>query len=243
MLELRPNQPKGCIEFSASGKVTAQDYRMVLIPAVEVLAARGDNIRMLAHYGPTFEGFDLGAMVDDAKLGLRHWSGFERIAVVTDVKWLRHLISGLGFALPCPVKVFSNAELESARLYLREALGTVHLQFDDDHDRVTVQLVGKLEPAAYAGIEAEMDRWLSDRDSMRLLLDLREFDGWQGLSALHRHLGIVRDYRKLPKRVAVVGDAAWQDLGARLMAQFLNAEVKYFPSPAFGDATRWVESD
>ncbi|MCA8982105.1 MAG: STAS/SEC14 domain-containing protein [Planctomycetes bacterium] len=242
MIELRPNQPEGIVEFEASGKVTGEDYDTVLVPAIELAAQRGDGIRLLAHYGPRFEGYDLGGVIGDTKLGLRHWSGFERVAVVTDVKWLRHLVAGIGFALPCPLRVFSDAELESARLFLREALGTVHLHFDDAHDRVTVQLIGKLEPSAYAGVEDDMDRWLSQRDRMRLLIDLREFDGWQGIGALHQHFGIVRDYRRIPERVAVVGDAAWQDLGARLMSQFLKAEVKYFPTAAFSDATRWVDA-
>lgn len=242
MIELHPNQPDGIIEFSATGKVTADDYASILMPAVELAAARGDGIRLLAHYGPAFEGYELGAMIDDAKLGLRHWSGFERVAVVTDVRWLKHLVTGLGFALPYPVRVFPNDQLEQARLFLREALGTIHLQFDDAHDRVTVQLIGKLEPSAYARVDADLERWLDGREHMRLVLDLREFDGWQGIGALHQHLGLVRDHRKLPSRVAVVGDAAWQDIAARLMSQFVRAEVKYFPSPAFGDATRWVEA-
>lgn len=242
MIELRPDQPDGIIEFSAIGKVTADDYRTVLMPAIDALVARGDGIRLLAHYGPAFEGYDLGAMVGDAKLGIRHWSGFERLSVVTDVKWLRHLVTGFSFALPCPVKLFANDEIETARLFLREALGTIHLKFDDERDMVTAQLVGKLEPSAYHGVDAELDRWLDGRTRMRLLMDLREFDGWQGLGAMHQHLNLVRDHRKFAERVAVVGDAAWQDLGARLLSQFTKAEAQFFPSPAFRDASEWVAS-
>lgn len=240
MIEITRDADEAVLEFTASGTVRAADYQDVLVPAVEEALAEWGRIRLLARFGPDFERYDLGAIVDDAKLGLRHWRGFERAAVVTDVAWLRHLVGGIGFAMPCPVQVFRDARLEEARRWLRESLGSIRLDFDDAADTVTLQLLGKLEPSAYDGVEAELDRWLADRDRMRLLLDLREFDGWQGLGALGEHLGIVREYRRRPERVAIVGDAAWQRLAAGVMGRFIRADVRYFPSKAFDEASGWV---
>lgn len=240
MIQIHPNQPEGIVEFSASGKVTAADYESELMPAIEAALQQNDGVRVLAHFGPAFEGYDLGGMIDDAKLGLRHWRGFERIALVTDVKWMRHAVAGFGVAIPCPIKTFSNDDIESARLFLRESLGTVHLKFDDAANTVTIRLIGKLEPQAYRGVEAELDGWIDGRNRIRLLMDLREFDGWQGLGAMGEHLAIVRDHRRLPERVAIVGDSMLQKVAARIMTRFLRAEVRYFESTAIEQAGTWV---
>ena len=240
MIEITRDPERAVLELSARGTVRSADYQDVLVPAVEEALAEWGRIRLLARFGPDFERYDLGAVIDDAKLGLRHWRGFERVAVVTDVGWLRHLVGGIGFLMPCPVQVFRDARLEDARRWLRESLGSIRLDFDDAADTVTVRLLGKLEPSAYSGVDAELDRWLSGRDRMRLLLDLREFDGWQGLGALGEHLGIVREYARRPERVAIVGDAAWQRLAAGVMGRFVRAEVCYFPSGSFEEASAWV---
>ena len=43
---------------------------------------------------------------------------WERIAVVTDVDWIRTATKAFGFAMPGEVRVFSNAELGAARDWL-----------------------------------------------------------------------------------------------------------------------------
>ena len=39
-----------------------------------------------------FVGFDVAAMWDDTKLGLKHLGGWERQTVVTNIEWLRAAI-------------------------------------------------------------------------------------------------------------------------------------------------------
>jgi hypothetical protein len=45
-------------------------------------------------------------------------AAWERIAVVTDVDWIRMATKAFGFAMPGEVRVFSNAELGAARDWL-----------------------------------------------------------------------------------------------------------------------------
>jgi len=240
MIEVIPGQPDNILEFRASGKVTGGDYEKVVFPAIEEALYRTERVRVLFELDESFTGYDFAGLVDDTKLGLRHWTGFERIALVSAKGWLRDLVRGIGFALPCPVRTFQPSQLDEARRWLRESIGSIHLGFDESADLVTVALLGKLEPSAYDDIDEELDGWLSKRDRMRLLLDLRRFDGWQGLAAIGQHLSLVSEYRKRPERVAVVGDAAWQRLAARIMKRFVNAEVRYFAADAFASAESWV---
>lgn len=120
MIERIEDLPDGVIGFEVSGKVSAKDYETVLIPAVEAAAAHGKPMRLLYCIGPGFEGYDMGAMWEDAKVGLRHLAQWQRIAVVTDVVWIRGAMKAFGFALPAELRVFDNAALEQARRWLGE---------------------------------------------------------------------------------------------------------------------------
>lgn len=114
MIKAIPDLPDNALGFSAEGTVTAQDYESTIIPAVEALFARYDKVRCLYHIGENFAGFDAGAMWDDAKIGLKHFRGWEKIALVSDVEWIRTTIRLFGIAIPGQVRLFENRELEEA---------------------------------------------------------------------------------------------------------------------------------
>ncbi len=118
MLKQIPKLPRGTIGFSASGQVTAKDYATVLMPAVEAALKKRKKIRFLYHLGPKFTGFSAAAMWEDAKVGLSHIGAWERIAVVTDVDWIRLAVLAFGFALPGAIKVFPNRQLAAAKRWL-----------------------------------------------------------------------------------------------------------------------------
>lgn len=118
MLKPIPKLPRGTIGFTATDQVTAKDYESVLMPAVEAALKKRKKIRFLYHLGPKFSGFSAGAMWDDAKIGLGHIGSWERIAVVTDVDWIRLAIRAFAFALPGEIKVFPNRQLAAAKRWL-----------------------------------------------------------------------------------------------------------------------------
>ena len=81
---------------------------------------------------------------------------------------------------------------------------------------------------------------MSHAEHVRLLLDLREFEGWSGLSALGNHLSLVRDHYRVPERIAIVGDKAWQTMAEKIMSRFVNARTKFFDSGDYNGAVAWV---
>jgi SpoIIAA-like len=120
MVEKIPNLPDNVLGFTAKGTVTANDYESVIIPAVEALFSRHHKVRFLYHLGEDFSGFEFAAMWDDTKLGLRHLKGWERMAVVSDVEWIRGAIRVFGLAIPGHVRVFHNSELSEATRWISE---------------------------------------------------------------------------------------------------------------------------
>ncbi|MCB1313381.1 MAG: STAS/SEC14 domain-containing protein [Sedimentitalea sp.] len=239
MIEVTPGRAEASIDVRMTGKLTAKDYEDVLAPALQAALETHDRVKVLVQIGPGFDGFEAGALWSDAKLGLSHWRGFDRVAVVTDVDWIEHTMKIFGFAMPCPVRVFDLDEVDEARRWLGESLGSIHLA-EAGGDVLQVQMIGKLDSAAYARAEERLDAFIRDHDSLKLLLDLREFDGWQGLSALGDHFSLVREHYRIPSKVAVVGDAAWQKLAERILSRFVKAETRYFDEDDFADATAWI---
>jgi hypothetical protein len=118
MIEQLTDLPAGVLGFSAHGKVTAADYKNVIMPDIEAAFALNPKLRVLFHLGEDFTGFEAGAMWDDLNLGLRHLSGWERSALVTDVPWLRATVRLFGFAFPGEFRLFGNAELDEARRWI-----------------------------------------------------------------------------------------------------------------------------
>lgn len=239
MIVQNPDRPEGTLEFTVSGRVTGADYDTVLVPAIEKALAEHDRIRILVQFADDFAGYSLEAAWDDTKLGLRHWRGFDRAAVVADDHLVRMTMKAFSFAFPCPFRTFASGELEEARLWLAEDLGTIHLR-ELGGNGLAVQLIGQVDSAAYDRASDEIDAFIGQHGRIRLLVDLREFDGWQGLSALAEHLSLVRDHHRAPEKVAVVGAAAWQHLAQQIIGQFLNAETKYFQGADMAGVERWL---
>ena len=114
MITLLPDLPAPVVGLLASGQVTAHDYDSVVIPAIESRLQARQSVRVLYQLGPAFTGFTAGAMWDDAKLGLMHLKAWESIAIVTDSDWVRSAIRLFRFAIPCPLRLFSNAQFAEA---------------------------------------------------------------------------------------------------------------------------------
>ena len=118
MVEQISGLPDNVLGFTAKGTVTANDYESVIIPAVEALFTHHSKIRFLYHLGDEFSGFEAAAVWDDTKLGLTHFSGWERMAVVSDVEWIRAAIKIFGLAIPGQVRVYHNSELAEAKRWI-----------------------------------------------------------------------------------------------------------------------------
>jgi hypothetical protein len=118
MIERIPGLPDDVLGFTAKGTVTAKDYESVIIPAVEALFSRRSKVRFLYHLGAEFSGFEAAAVWDDTKLGLKHLGGWEKMAVVSDVEWIRAAIKVFGLAIPGHVRVFHDRELSDAMRWI-----------------------------------------------------------------------------------------------------------------------------
>ncbi|MBT8440959.1 MAG: STAS/SEC14 domain-containing protein [Gammaproteobacteria bacterium] len=112
--------PDNIVAVQAEGQVTGEDYSGTLVPAVERTLARHDKVRFLYQIGPDFKRFTTTALWEDAKIGLHHLDGFERIAVVTDVGWIRKLVGSIDGSIPGKMRTFALDDVEAARTWIQE---------------------------------------------------------------------------------------------------------------------------
>jgi hypothetical protein len=112
MIKQLEGMPPGVTGFEASGKLQAEDYRDVILPALE-RAAEGGEVRFVVVI-PDFEGFTGGAVWQDLKVGIEHFRAWKRIALVTDIGWMDTVTTLFGWMTPGDVKHFSLAQRDEA---------------------------------------------------------------------------------------------------------------------------------
>ena len=110
--------PEDVVALEAIGEITASDYENVVVPEVEARTEGGKKVKFIYVLGPQFEKFTAGAMWDDAKVGMKHLKSFEKIAVVTDHGMMSGMVKAMGVLIPCEVKVFTDAELDTAKQWI-----------------------------------------------------------------------------------------------------------------------------
>lgn len=120
MVKLIEGLPANVVGVHIGERVTGEDYERVIIPAIEAALAKFPKTRILYVIDEGLESFEVAAMWQDAKVGLKHLFQFERIAVVTDAAGARGAIKAMGFLIPCPVHVYAAGELADAKGWIAE---------------------------------------------------------------------------------------------------------------------------
>ena len=239
MIQIEHQNENGILEVRLKAPVTDKDYSEILIPAIDKAIEQAERVRLLVIVEAGLSDFTLGAMLEDARVGLKHWRGFDRIAVVSDNQAVRSAVAALSVFMPCPVARFSMTELEDARRWLRESLGTIQ-QIELADGVLQLRLLGKLDSEAFANDLEDLNRYMARYDKVRLLIDLREFDGWQGLGALRDHVELVRGHAHKVERAAIVGDAGWQEMAAKIGRRAFGLDARWFDADEFEKAKRWL---
>jgi hypothetical protein len=114
VIKVLDDLPANVLGVEASGRLTDQDYEAVLVPAVRDKRRAHDRLRFLYLLGDDFDGWTMGAMWEDAKLGLKDPKTWEKIAIVTGTDWLTHVVKGFGWMIPGEARAFQLDELDAA---------------------------------------------------------------------------------------------------------------------------------
>ena len=108
------------------------------------------------------------------------------------------------------------------------------------HDGTAVLTAsGRLTAGDYARFVPAFERLAEARGPLRVLLDLREFRGWE-VSALWEDLKFTAAHQGAFQRIAVIGDKRWKAWGTWLSKPFFRAEMRYFDRAKTDQAWSWL---
>jgi hypothetical protein len=118
MIEIIDTAYPKVIGLRLSGKLHDEDYKLLVRPMENLFADEG-AVRLLIRF-EDFHGWDLHAAWDDLWFSLKHYSDFERVAMVGDQTWERWMAT---FSKPftrAKVKYFDKCEIDSAWKWLED---------------------------------------------------------------------------------------------------------------------------
>jgi len=121
MIEQLKNFPQNVLAFVCHGRVTKADYDAVLVPAVMKALERNERVRLYYETAADFAGMDPGAVWEDFRVGMEHLSRWERVAVVTDIEWIKQTMRFFSFLMPGAMKSFPGSEAAQAREWISAA--------------------------------------------------------------------------------------------------------------------------
>jgi len=108
------------LEVRVSGKLAHEDYQH-FVPEFERLVKQKGKIRVLFEMAD-FHGWKAGALWDDIKFDLRHFSDIERLATVGDKKWEKGMSVFCKPFTTAKIRYFDTTQLAEACAWLAEGI-------------------------------------------------------------------------------------------------------------------------
>lgn len=236
------SQPR-VVRAVVGGQLHESDYQQLAARVEECLEDQ-PSLRMLVQLSG-FEGWSPGAAWEDAKLGFRHFSDFERLAVVGDKRWEEWMTRlGRPFTL-ADVRFFEPVDMEKALAWICEPSHPhIKVSVEEDHRVVRVHPGGRLSKDDFLALAARIDPLIEKWGALNgLVIESRDFPGWESVGAFVRHMSFVSDHHKKIRRIAVVTDSPLGSVAEYVANHFVAARIKRFDSEDLDVALNWASKD
>jgi hypothetical protein len=114
MIKIIKDLPDNVVGIVTKGRVTNEECANILSPVMED-SLKHDKVRLYYEIGSRFPG----AAWEDLRIGVEHIPQWERVAVVTDVGWVRHTVNALRFLMTSEVRVFTTFQAAEGLAWVR----------------------------------------------------------------------------------------------------------------------------
>lgn len=118
MLTLIHNLPDHVLGIRASGEVDQEDVKSVLLPGLAVKAEQFGEIYYLLVLETGVENFSAGAWIQDLTAGLKHFTRWKKMAIVTDQPVVEKFTDLFSFITPGEARGFKMEDLKKARKWV-----------------------------------------------------------------------------------------------------------------------------
>ena len=120
MLSLIQNMPDYVLGVRATAEVDEQDLKSVLLPGLSRLTEQYGEIHYLLVLETGVENFTAGAWFQDMIAGLKHFTKWKKMAVVTDQKAVASFTDFFTYITPGEARGFEIAELKQAKAWVSD---------------------------------------------------------------------------------------------------------------------------
>ena len=107
------------MEVRMSGKLTHADYKH-FVPEFERLLKQHGKLRVLCEM-VDFHGWEAGALWDDIKFDMKHFSDIDRLAIVGEKQWEKGMAAFCKPFTTARIRYFDRAAISDARAWLEGA--------------------------------------------------------------------------------------------------------------------------
>lgn len=104
MIETISGLPDNVVGIVVKGRLTRSDCAETLVPALQRSLEWHHKLRLYYEIRSRFPG----AAWEEISLGLERMPQWERVAIVTDVAWIKHTVQALRLLMPGEIRVFAT---------------------------------------------------------------------------------------------------------------------------------------
>jgi len=122
MVELLADFPAHVAAYRATGKVNKEEYEKVVMARVDEVAEEVGKINFLVLLETDFENYETGAFLDYLKVSFEHFTKWNRMAIVTDERWVRKAYDMLSPLVHGIINGYELKQYEEARQWVSEPL-------------------------------------------------------------------------------------------------------------------------
>lgn len=234
-----PNE--NIIAFEVTQKLTKDDYIKTLEPLARSARDSKRKLKLLLKFGEEFNGFTSGAVLEDFKLGTKNMKTFERIAIVSDNKWISKSSSFIGSFIPTSLKTYKNKSLPLAINWLTRGEKGIYHSIDMKRGILVAKVKTSLTSDLLTAMAREVDAWIEKNGELKgIVIQAKKFPGWRDIGSLISHIQFVKNHHKKVGRVAFCADDRLTELIPKMAEHFIKAEVRHFQFNELEVAKEWA---
>ncbi|RZJ51051.1 MAG: STAS/SEC14 domain-containing protein [Chryseobacterium sp.] len=114
MISVINDAPENVAAFNATGDVTKEDFDNIVIPHVKSKVEKFGELNYLLYLDTDLGNFTMGAWLQDAFLGIKNITKWNRAAIVTDKEGVQKFTDIFSVVMPGEFKSFPKENLYNA---------------------------------------------------------------------------------------------------------------------------------
>jgi hypothetical protein len=114
MIEQISNLPDNMVGFRATATVTKEDFENIVMPEVKRIVAKTGKLNYMLVLDTNVKDFTAGAWMQDALLGIKNLTKWNRAAIVTDDTAIHQFTTVFSALMPGEFKGFKKIDMDLA---------------------------------------------------------------------------------------------------------------------------------